>query len=79
MNFANTTDHELLKMSATQRQYGMEIRSEWKRRHEMNFPFKLTHERHIKNCLINALVGDRECDQVILEQANELRSRRKIS
>ena len=77
MNYKNLSEHQLLKIATTEKTHNKHINIEWRRRFGMNFPYRLHMSGAIENRLIGALVGDRECDRMILEQANRMREERK--
>lgn len=74
--YRDYTQNELLQIIGTMKRVDKDINIEWRRRYHMNAPYVLTEDGIIKNCLLNAFVADRECDQLILEQANILRKKR---
>lgn len=77
MNYENMSDHELLKYSGEMGINDKHLNIEWRKRHSMNYPYILTSEGIIKNMVLDAFVADRECDRLVLEQANKLRSESK--
>lgn len=77
MDYSNLSEHQLLELATTERTHNKEINKEWRKRYGMQFPYKLSLDGHIENKLIKAFVGDRECDQLVLDQAKRLREQRK--
>lgn len=73
------TDHEILKLAQTDKTHNKNINIEWRKRHSMNYLCKLDLSGNIVNCILNALVGNKECDQMILSQANRLRGEKGLS
>jgi len=77
MNYENMSDHELLKQAGELGINDKHLNIEWRKRHSMNYPYRLNEYGIIVNMLLNAYVADRECDRLVLEQANKLRSESK--
>lgn len=75
MEYSKLTDHELLKVGGEMGVNDKYLNIEWRKRHSMNYPYILTSEGIIKNMVLDAFVADRECDQLILDQANKLRKK----
>ena len=77
MNYESMSDHELLKHSGEMGVNDKYLNIEWRKRHSMNYPYRLTSDGIIVNMLLNAYVADRECDKLVLQQANKIRSESK--
>lgn len=77
MGYSELSEYELLNLATTEQTHNREINKEWRKRFGMNFPYRLSLEGFIENRLVKAFVGDRECDQLILDQANILREKRR--
>jgi hypothetical protein len=76
MDYSNFTDKELLqKVSGL---HDVDVNEEWYRRHGMNLPYKLDYSGRIVNFMTLMVVRDSECDRLIREQANEVRTRRQL-
>lgn len=73
MAYSDLTKNELLQIIGSMKRVDKEVNIEWRNRYGMNAPYRLTEQGIIKNCLLNAFVADRECDRIILDQANRLR------
>lgn len=78
MNYKAMSSTELLSLAATEKKHNKEINKVWYGRYGMNFPYRLDLSGAILNMLINAFVGDRECDHLILDQANRLRKKKGL-
>lgn len=79
MNLSNQSDYQLLLQATRDKKHSKELNIEWRKRNAMNFPYKLDIQGNIMNCIMDGLVGDKECDKLILDQANILRENRKSS
>ena len=77
MEYSKLTDHELLKVGGEMGVNDKYLNIEWRKRHSMNYPYRLNEYGIIVNMLLNAYVADRECDRLVLEQANNLRNKDK--
>ena len=77
MNYTNLSEHQLISLANKKKLNNSQLNIEWRNRYGMNYPYKLDIRGNIVNCVLGALVGERECDQLILEQANKLRERRR--
>jgi hypothetical protein len=76
MDYSGFTDKELLqKVSGL---HDVDVNEEWYRRHGMNLPYKLDYMGRIVNFMTLMVVRDSECDRLIREQANEVRTRRQL-
>lgn len=76
-NVKNLTDSELLQMVSGL--HDVAINEEWVRRHGINMPYRLNIYGKIINCMSLQVMDDRECDRLIVEQANEVRTLNQLS
>lgn len=76
--YSNLSEHQLILLAERDKTQNKHINIEWRKRYGMNFPYKLNIAGKIENVILGALVGDRECDMMILQQANQLRERRGV-
>lgn len=63
------TDEELLKLASHQGKHIEDIHVEWYKRHKINFPYLIILDK-IYNCILKQIIDDKECDKLILKQAN---------
>lgn len=78
MNYNNLTKEKLIKLQSDDNVHNKGINIVWRSRYGLNFPYKLNSQGSIENCILGALVGDREMDTLILQQANRLRDERMM-
>lgn len=67
------SEKELLELANRIGSHSRELNEEWFKRFGLNFPYKLTDNNKIFNCLLLNTVKDSDCDKLIVEQANMLR------
>lgn len=77
MDYSKLTDEELLQMVSGL--HDVELNEEWRRRHGINFPYRLDIFGRILNCMSYQIMQDRECDKLIVQQANEVRVHRQFT
>ncbi len=76
MKYENLTEEQLIELQSQDSTHNKDVNIVWRSRYKMNFPYKLNRSGSIENCILGALVGDREMDTLILQQANRLRDER---
>lgn len=69
------TDENLLKQLDALDEFNKELNEEWYSRHGLNIPYYIypNKELSIMNAITNQIVPDKECDKMILEQAEKVR------
>ncbi|CDQ41938.1 hypothetical protein [Virgibacillus salexigens] len=73
-NVTNMSNYELLNFGSEISSYNELIQNEWFKRHQMNFPYMLDVDNRIVHGVIKEVIPDENCDRLILEQANKIRS-----
>jgi hypothetical protein len=76
VDYSKYSDMELLKMVSGL--HDVDVNQEWYRRHGMNLPYKLDYMGRIVNFMSLQVVRDSECDKLIRQQANEVRTLRQL-
>jgi hypothetical protein len=76
VDYSKYSDSELLKMVSGL--HDVDVNQEWYRRHGMNLPYKLDYMGRIVNFMSLQVVRDSECDKLIRQQANEVRTLRQL-
>jgi hypothetical protein len=76
VDYSKYSDSELLKMVSGL--HDVDVNQEWYRRHGMNLPYKLDSRGRILNFMSLQIVRDSECDKLIRQQANEVRTLRQL-
>ena len=77
MNYSNLSQHQLIRIAHDVGLHDEKLNKEWHSRFGLNFPYTLNVKNQIENKLLDITIGDEECDSLILEQAKQLRERRK--
>ncbi|QIW88789.1 hypothetical protein P59_192 [Bacillus phage P59] len=78
MDYSNYTDKELLQKVQVSGLHDVDVNEEWYRRHGMNLPYMLNSTGRIINFMTLMVVRDSECDRLIREQANKVRTHRQL-
>lgn len=73
MKYRHLTENQLIAQSNKNKLNNSDLNIEWRRRYGLQYPYKLHESGAIINCVMGAFVGDREMDQLILEQAKRQR------
>jgi len=77
IDYKNLSQHQLLRIAHDVGLHDKELNKEWRKRFGMNFPYKLDRKGKIYNALLDITIWDEEADALILDQAKQLRERRK--
>lgn len=73
MDYKHYSEKNLINLAKKDKLNNKELNKEWRKRYGINFPYKLHESGTIINCILNAFVGDRQMDKLILYQANKQR------
>lgn len=77
MECKNLSKDQLLDMAYDVGLHDKELNKEWHKRYGLNFPYALDKRGRIRNELMDISLWDEELDPLILDQAKQLRERRK--
>lgn len=67
------TDEEFTKLALDQTKLYPSFLKNWEKRFDMNYPYKVTSDGKIYNCLLQEVIEDEYCDKYILQQATKIR------
>ena len=76
-DYKNLSKDKLLKLAHKVGLHDKELNKEWHNRYRMNFPYVLDDRGMVRNELLDISMWDEEVDSLILDQAKQLREKRK--
>lgn len=77
IDYKNLSQHQLLKLAHKVGLHDKELNKEWHKRYGLNFPYALDKRGRVRNELLDISMWDEEVDSLILDQAKQLKERRK--